>query len=185
MDSAHFEIMTTVAAATARLVADVAGLSDEEIRAPSLLEGWTRGHVATHVARSCDAMCGMLVWARTGEGVPGYPSHEAREADIAAGAGRSAAELAADLAVSAAGFTAETEEMTEDAWDVVIATPTGASFPALEIPARRLVEVELHHTDLDLGYGRADWTPGFAELELPEPMRAWRAERASWRPGAP
>ncbi|HEU5128007.1 MAG TPA: maleylpyruvate isomerase family mycothiol-dependent enzyme [Glycomyces sp.] len=185
MDSAHFETMSAVAAATARLIAAVAGLSDAAIRAPSLLEGWTRGHVATHVARSCDTMCGMLAWARTGEGAPGRPSREEREAAIAAGAGRSAAELAADLAVSAAKFTAEAEEMTEDDWGVVIAAPAGASFPALEIPTRRLVEVELHHTDLDLGYGRADWTPGFADMALPEPMRTWRSERASRRPGTP
>lgn len=179
MDSARFETMTTIAVATARLVAAVAELSDEEIRAPSLLEGWTRGHVATHVARSCETMCGMLAWAQTGTGVPDCPNPEAREAAVEAGARRSAAELAADLAESAAKFTAETEVMTEAAWATVIEPPGGAPFPTAEIPVRRLSEVELHHTDLDLGYGPADWTPGFAESDLPEPMRTWRSERVS------
>ncbi|WP_051393182.1 maleylpyruvate isomerase N-terminal domain-containing protein [Glycomyces arizonensis] len=178
MDAECTETMTMIAMATARLIADVAGMSDGELRAPSQLEGWTRDRVATHVARSGDAMCAMLAWARTGEGVPGYASAEEREAGIEAGAGRSAAELAADLAGSAARFTAEVEEMTDDAWDAVIETSTGATIPAREIPARRLVEVELHHTDLGMGYRPADWTPGFAEMELGEPMRTWRADRA-------
>lgn len=179
MDQPRTEIMNDVAMATGRLVAAVAGMSDEELRAPSPLEGWTRGHIAAHVARSGDAMRAMLSWARTGEGMPGYPSDEARETDIAAGAGRTAGELAADIAGSASRFTAEIEATTDEAWGKVIETPAGARFPTLEIPARRLVEVELHHTDLALGYGPDDWTPGFAAMDLDEPMRQWRADRVA------
>ncbi len=177
MDTERTETMHVIAAATARLVAAVAEMSDEDLRSPSLLAGWTRGHVVAHVARSCDAMRDMLIWASTGEGVPGYPSEEAREAGIAAGVGRSAAELTADLAESAAEFTAAVEETTDAAWDTVIETPTGVTFPTGEIPTRRLVEVELHHTDLGLGYRHTDWTPEFAAMDLAEPMRSWRADR--------
>jgi maleylpyruvate isomerase len=42
---------------------------------------------------------------------------------------------------------------------------------------RRLVEVELHHTDLGSGYRRADWPAAFAAMDLPEPMRSQRADR--------
>lgn len=45
---------------------------------------------------------------------------------------------------------------------------------------RRLVEVELHHVDLDAGYRTADWPQSFATLELPEPMRGQRADRLAW-----
>ncbi|WP_100444006.1 maleylpyruvate isomerase family mycothiol-dependent enzyme [Glycomyces xiaoerkulensis] len=177
MDTERAEIVNRIDEATKRLVATVEDLSDEQLRAPSALEGWTRGHVITHVARSCDAMCRMLVWARTGEGVPGYPSKESREADIEAGSGRSREELVADLVESAAWLAAEVGSMPQEAWDTTIETPTGATIPAAEIPARRLVEVECHHTDLDTGYTAADWTAGFAEMPLGEPMRTWRADR--------
>lgn len=167
--------METVDEATDRLIAAVASLTDEQVREPSLLEGWTRGHVATHVARSGDAYARMLIWVRTGRGVPGYASVEARESEIAAGAARSGADLAADIAESASAFTGEVAA-NED-WDAVIETPTGVTIPAVELPARRLVEVELHHTDLGLGYTPEHWTDLFASIELGEPMRTWRADR--------
>ena len=51
------------------------------------------------------------------------------------------------------------------------------SFPASQVLVRRLVELELHHVDLDAGYRPADWPTTFNELELPEPMRTQRADR--------
>ena len=53
---------------------------------------------------------------------------------------------------------------------------------------------------LGAGYGPAEWTPAFADMELAEPMRTWRQDRLSqprtaelrparppapWRPGRP
>jgi maleylpyruvate isomerase len=46
-----------------------------------------------------------------------------------------------------------------------------------QLLTRRLVEVELHHCDLDAGYGPADWPAGFAAMDLPEPMRSLRRDR--------
>ena len=42
--------------ATARYLEALTELSDDDVRAPSLLPGWTRGHVITHVARNADAL---------------------------------------------------------------------------------------------------------------------------------
>lgn len=175
MDTERARIMACIDEATERLIATVDSLTDEQVREPSLLEGWTRGHVATHVARSGDAMSNMLIWLRTGRGVPGYPSPEVRETDIEAGAGRTGPELAADIAESASLLTGEIAA-NED-WEAVIETPTGAQIPTVEIPPRRLVEVELHHTDLGLGYTPESWTDLFASIDLGEPMRTWRADR--------
>jgi maleylpyruvate isomerase len=50
-------------------------------------------------------------------------------------------------------------------------------FPAHELPVLRLVEVVLHHTDLDAGYTSQDWPSAFTGLELAEPQASWRAER--------
>ena len=48
----------------------VAGLSEAALRGPSLLPGWTRGHVATHVARNAEACLNLLHTAATGETRP-------------------------------------------------------------------------------------------------------------------
>lgn len=175
VDTERARIMECIDEATDRLIATVDSLSDEQVREPSLLEGWTRGHVATHVARSGDALSNMLIWLRTGRGVPGYPSVEVREAEIESGAGRTGRELAADIAESGSVLTGEIAA-NED-WETLIETPTGVQIPAVEIPARRLVEVELHHTDLGLGYTPEHWTDLFASIDLGEPMRTWRADR--------
>ena len=57
----------------------VAALTDSQARAPSLLPGWTRGHVVTHLARNADALRNLLTWARTGIPTPMYPSRQARD----------------------------------------------------------------------------------------------------------
>src|SRR6266496_3912112 len=96
--------LARVGAATDRLLATAAALSDTQAREPSLLPGWTRGHVLTHIARNADGMVNLLHWARTGTQTPMYASPESRAADIEAGAGRPAAGLAADVRESAAAL---------------------------------------------------------------------------------
>ena len=56
----------------------------------------TRAHVLTHVARNADAMANLIQWARTGTPTPAYASREQRDADIAAGAKRSPADIRAN-----------------------------------------------------------------------------------------
>src|SRR5690348_2306242 len=96
-------------AAHRRLEAVVAPLNDELARRPSLLAGWTVGHLLTHLARNADSHTGMVVAAQRGEVGPQYPGGPSqRAADIAAGQGRSAAELASDVGAA--------NERLEQAW---------------------------------------------------------------------
>ena len=44
--------LESLADATAGLIMGVGGLTDADPREPSLLPGWTRGHVLTHLARN-------------------------------------------------------------------------------------------------------------------------------------
>ena len=71
-------LMTDVEQATEALLRTADGLDDRAVAGPSLLPGWTRGHVLTHVARNADAMTNLLTWARTGVETPAYASPEAR-----------------------------------------------------------------------------------------------------------
>jgi maleylpyruvate isomerase len=156
-----------LAAATTRLLATATALSDTQAREPSLLPGWSRGHVLTHIARNADGLGNLLRWARTGTESPMYASAESRSADIEAGAGRPAADLATDVRESAAGFAAEAAEVPDDAWAVQVRALNGPPFPALGVLERRLSEVEIHHVDVAAGYSPGDWPEDFVSEALP------------------
>ena len=179
MDPAQRELSDQVDAATQRLLDDARILSEADLRAPSLLPGWTRAHVIAHVARNADAMRNLLVGARAGETRSGYASAQAREAGIEQGAAQGAAALMADLADSAMALRAVARQLPDEAWQFPVRMPDAEPFPAALLLTRRLTEVELHHGDLGSGYGPADWLPAFAAMDLPEPMRSQRADRLS------
>ncbi|SDC98628.1 maleylpyruvate isomerase N-terminal domain-containing protein [Glycomyces harbinensis] len=180
MTTERAELLNVLRVATHRLVVAVERMSQEEAAAPSLLPGWTRGHVITHVARNADALRNLLDWARTGVETPAYRRASDRVADIEEGAGRDVDDLRDDLAESAEAFAADAEMLTDAAWLHEVRVLDGPLFRAALLLPRRLTEVELHHTDLGIGYKAADWTPKFAALRLPDPMAAWREERKSW-----
>jgi maleylpyruvate isomerase len=171
------EWQARLAEATGRLLGTAAGLTGSQAREPSLLPGWSRGHVLSHLARNADGLRNLLVWARTGVVTPQYPSLQARDDAIQAGAGRPAAELLADLRESAAAFQAEAASMPERAWRVSVHGVRGGGHPAWYTLARRLSEVEIHHVDLGVGYQASDW-PGWFVAERLESISAEFAERA-------
>jgi maleylpyruvate isomerase len=157
-----------LSAATERLLATTASLTDAMVREPSLLPGWTRGHVLSHLARNADGLINLLRWADTGTQIPMYRSAPARDADIEAGAGRAAAELTADVRDSAAALAERAASLPAAAWMVPVRTLSGGSFPARGILAHRLREVEIHHVDLAAGYAPGDWPQAFVAATLPE-----------------
>jgi maleylpyruvate isomerase len=159
--------LASLGAATDRLIAATATLTDAQAREPSLLPGWTRGHVLSHIARNADGLSNLLRWAHTGTQIPMYPSAQARNADIEAGAGRDATELAADVRHSAAEFAERAASLPPGAWAVPVRALRGGMFPALGILDLRLSEVEIHHVDLGTGYQPADWPEDFVTATLP------------------
>jgi maleylpyruvate isomerase len=110
-----------LAAADDRVLATATALSDAQAREPSLLPGWSRGHVLTHIARNADGMVNLLRWARTGAQIPMYASAQSRAADIEAGGGRPAADLAAEVRQSAATLAAEAASTPDEAWTAQVA----------------------------------------------------------------
>jgi maleylpyruvate isomerase len=159
--AAAADLSTRLAAASRNLTQAAGGISDAQAREPSLLPGWTRGHVLTHIARNADSLRNLLIWARTGVETPQYASAGERDAGIAAGAGRPAAELRADVEESAAAFAAEAASMPATAWDAEVRGLRGPGHPAWYAVWRRLTEVEFHHVDLGTGYRPADWPATF------------------------
>ena len=150
--------------ATSRYLATVQRLTDEELRESSLLPGWTRGHVVTHLSRNADALCNLLRWALTGDVCPMYHSQEHRDAYVEDGAGRSAAELARDAIYSADRFERAARMLPEDRWEVMVTrTPGSDPFAVGGVGALRRTEVEVHHADLGVGYTAADWPADLIE----------------------
>jgi maleylpyruvate isomerase len=131
-------------------------LSDADLRAPSLLPGWTRGHVLTHVARNADGLSNVVRSCITGEITPMYVSTERRNADIDEGAGRSPADLEADIESSAERLLALLADVPSDRLDVAVPTGRGWDLRVRDVPRMRLREVAYHHVDLGAGFGFAD-----------------------------
>jgi len=156
-----------VRTATQRLLGDTILVADEQWRAPSRLPDWTRGHVATHIARHADALVRLAQWARTGERQDMYPSLEHRESEIEAGSPRSGLDLQIDMDTSAGRLGSAFDELDgPEAWDAVVEMRGGMQVPARLLPLARLLEVAIHHVDLDIGYEITDIDTQTAEWLL-------------------
>lgn len=153
--------------ATARLLRTAAAFDTADIAAPSLLPGWTRGHVLAHLARNADGFVNLLTAARTGERIPMYASAAARTADIEAGAARPPAAHLDDLRRTADRFAEAVAAMPVEAWAATVETRRGP-WPAANLVWGRLRELEVHHVDLSVGYRPADWPEAFGHRLLHE-----------------
>ncbi|MFD3761421.1 maleylpyruvate isomerase family mycothiol-dependent enzyme [Streptomyces sp. NPDC058622] len=168
----HVHDLRSVREATDRLLTAVAKLDNAALAGESHLPGWTRGHVLAHLARNADALVNVF------EGRPMYESASARDADIERDSGRPLEEQLPDLRDSGAAFLATTEPAQD--WSRTVELRNGVTDLAANVPFRRLVEVELHHVDLDIGYELADLPDEFTGREI-----AFLADRWSGRPEVP
>jgi uncharacterized protein (TIGR03083 family) len=155
-----------------RLTATVVKLTDHDLRGPSRLPGWTRGHVLAHLVRNADSCWNLLEWARTRSEIPQYPSDESRDAGIEANAGRPAEELRAELRVSLERLALQAGTMPDAAWPRLVRARAGWPHPAWYALNRRWRELEAHHLDLDFGYSYTDWPPAYVQWELTETLAA-------------
>ncbi|MCB5166802.1 maleylpyruvate isomerase family mycothiol-dependent enzyme [Streptomyces bambusae] len=168
----HVHDLALLDAATDRLLASLATLDNAGLAEASRLPGWTRGHVLAHLARNADALVNVL------EGRPMYVSGDARDADIERDAPRPLDAHLADLRESHARFTATTEPAQD--WARTVELRNGVKDAAANIPFRRLIEVELHHVDLGVGYELSDLPDEFTAREI-----SFLADRWSGRPDVP
>ena len=130
------ELSDQIDDATQRLLSSARVLAEPDLRAPSLLPGWTRAHVLAHLARNADAMRNVLVGAGAGEERPAYDSQDARDDDIERGASQTAKELIADLADSAMAFRYVARRLPDQAWEFPVQMLDSAPFPAAGLLTR-------------------------------------------------
>jgi maleylpyruvate isomerase len=151
-------------AAQAGLDTALVGLYDAAARRPSLLAGWSVGHVLTHIARNADSVVWRLEGAGRGELRDQYPGGlEQRKADIEAGAARPAAELVVDVRRTSAAVAGVIAGLPTEAWDAPSRTSRGVVESSRDAILSRWREVVVHHGDL-----------GLAPVPLPpELVTAW------------
>ncbi|HEY0240760.1 MAG TPA: maleylpyruvate isomerase family mycothiol-dependent enzyme [Friedmanniella sp.] len=157
--------------ATQRLLGSTIVVTDEEWAAPSRLPGWSRGHLATHIARQADGIARVVAGAVTGVPQAMYSSPETRTAEIEDGGDRPGLALQTDLDTSAERLTEAFERLdrVDDdgsgtvGWSAAVELRGGLVVPARLIPVGRLFEVEIHHVDLGIGYEVEQLDPEVAE----------------------
>lgn len=137
--------------ATQALLGDTIRLGDDQWQEPSRLAGWTRAHVATHVARNAEALCRAVDALLNGRPRMLYASRSQADEDIEVGSRRTGLDLQIDLDTSAGRLNAAFDDLEASE----IMTPTVLT-ERLRVPAQwwivaRLSEVVLHHIDLACG----------------------------------
>ena len=164
--------LARVRGAEDRLFDAVRSLDDPGMRAPSLLPGWSVGHLLTHVARNADSHRRRAVAAVEGVVIDQYPGGPAgRAAEIETGAGRPAIAVLDDVVRSSTRMLDAWADVPDHAWAAVSRDVGGRTRTLAELPGRRWVETEVHLVDLGTGPTSHDWSDGFVATRLP-PMRA-------------
>lgn len=175
--AAPVDDLKRVSEAESRLFSTVRALDHTAMQSPSLLPDWTVGHLLTHLARNADSHTRRTVASIEGVVVDQYPGGLAeRAAEIEAGAGRRAASILEDVAMSSARMLEGWADVPDHAWAGITRDASGRERPLVELPARRWLEVEVHLVDLDTGPTHRDWSDTFVAVQLPQ-MRADLAHR--------
>lgn len=175
------DLRASLAHETQHLLGATIAVTDEQWHAPSSLPGWTRAHLATHIARNADGLVRLIRGALDGTPAQMYPSDEVRDAEIAEGATRSGLELQQDLDASAGRFGQAFDELAESGrLDAVVTMRGGAEVPAGLLGVARLGEVVLHHADLALGYSLTE-----ADGPALQALLEWASRRMGRKPEMP
>ncbi|UDY23388.1 maleylpyruvate isomerase family mycothiol-dependent enzyme [Nocardioides sp. Kera G14] len=178
-----------------------AGLTDDDLRAPSTLPGWSVGNLVAHIAANGDALLNLVTWAKTGVETPMYASATDRAEGIAKGDTLSASEATTWLESSIRALAEGFDSLTSEEWSNEVVTAQGRTVPATELPYMRSREGLIHAVDLSTSTARGDidfsaLPEGFLDAliedicgkrglsadELPE---GTKADVAAWLAGRP
>lgn len=162
---------------TDMFLATIESLSDPEMAAPSLREGWTRADVIGHVASNARALVNLIDWAASGEERPLHPTRDAGAEAVSALAALPRQELTTEVRESARYFAGQAERLSGE-----LAAPevqAGSSpLPATSIVALRIAEVVVHHHDLDTAWTIEEADPDSLLNSLEAVVRSLRSKGA-------
>lgn len=146
-----------------RLRSTLDGLTDEEVREPSLLPDWTRGHVLAHLAGFGEAAERQVLRALAAQDAGEFydGGRPGRDAAIEQGAGASAAEHVARVTAVVDRMEGLLDLLDDDHLRLPTAYGDGLPVSALVLAWWR--EFSIHLADLDLGVTHTMWSPELRE----------------------
>ncbi|WP_308012145.1 maleylpyruvate isomerase family mycothiol-dependent enzyme [Actinacidiphila acidipaludis] len=152
-------LQSALTAGQDRLRALLPALTEEEVRGPSTLPGWTRGHVLSHIEGVGLALARQARYARRGRLIDVYDGgRPARDAAIEAGHRRSALQFTSALAAALDEVEASWAAVEPGDWERPVRYRDGV---LLDAGLAWWRELEIHTVDLELGPSGADWSPEF------------------------
>ena len=137
--------------ATQALLGDTIRLGDDQWQEPSRLAGWTRAHVATHVARNAEAFQRAVEALLAGRPRMLYSSRSRADEDIEVGSRRTGLDLQIDLDTTAGQLNAAFDGLEASGIMTPIPITERLGVPPQWWVVARLSEVVLHHIDLACG----------------------------------
>lgn len=172
------EVVNAVREHTSLLLGTTIGYSDDDWAAPTALPGWTRSHVAAHLAEEATGMTRVITGLHTGIARRMYESEAAKHQAIEVGALASGLDLQIRLDTSAGVLQEEFGALEGD--DRELTLRAAYRIPAHQLPLARLGEVVLHHMDLGSQFSTGDLAP-----EIAVSLLAFHVERIGRRPDHP
>jgi maleylpyruvate isomerase len=170
------------AAAHQRLLADLDALDPTsgglDPTRPTVLAGWTVGHLLTHIARQADSVVRMLDGRDQYEG-----GAKGRSEEIESGASRDLEALVTDVRMSI--WRLESRWAAHQDWEALVTLVSGAVVPCHELPFRRWREVAIHHVDLGIGMGFEDLPSEYLRRELRLMEMLWNSRQPMGLTGLP
>ena len=186
--SASRAVVAAIEQRTRQIVNALRDLDDQELRAPSRLDGWSRLTIACHLRYGAEAIALMTRQALRGAPTSYYPDgrEQQRPTTLIPRAGESGADVVASLAMCSDALVRVWSPLTVDEWRLDGSEP-GDTFDRralslADLALLRLTECEVHGSDLGLGLD--DWSPLFVSLALPFRVALLQARRLD-QPGIP
>ncbi|MDR2256406.1 MAG: maleylpyruvate isomerase family mycothiol-dependent enzyme [Arthrobacter sp.] len=153
-------------------------LPDEALAGPSLLPGWDRATLLSHVAGNALAFTRAVTGAAAGGDTRMYDSREQRNAQIAEQARLAPAALRALSDDAAAGLAAAWNVLTPEQWSLSFTNGQGRPAPLAGTVKGRAREIWVHLVDLDAGPTFADVPADITDAVLREVWASWVARGA-------
>ena len=189
------------AASHQRLLLALDGLTDEQCRQPSMLNGWSRGHVLSHLANNAYSHQRMFAAASQGEETEQYEGGKpTRDAQIESWSSLSAHELVGHVRASIYALEGAWASATPTTWaGFGIKSHAGGGRVAItDLMLMRWCETEVHHSDLNLAdlnladlnladlnladlnldYSFDSWDATFVRFELDRQLMIWNSRKS-------
>ncbi len=169
------------AASHQRLLQALEGLTDEQCRQPSLLTGWSRGHVLSHLANNAYSHLRMFEAASRGEETEQYEGGKpARDSQIESWSSLSAHELVGHVRASIYALEGAWASATPTTWTGfgVKSHAGGGRVAITDLILMRWCESEVHLADLNHGYSFENWDTTFVRFELERQLMIWNSRKS-------